>query len=269
MKTGINLGFENLLSKGDDGAAGVLSYEYLDQLVKFHEATADILATCNEVGQAYTAFENLSAITGCIKKYGVTQSLEAMYGENFSSATSMEAEGEEAKKGIIKRLIEWIQGLIEKLKNWWSNFTGVTTKAMAAARNCKFGKPFKFTGVTWGNVDIASGDAKLKSSEMVVDDASQFETVKTMYTNAISKIHAEQKKLEGELKAAADLLKQGKDEAIQKDKDLFSKKLTSITTIGRQIAGSLNSFVAAANKAGKAEAAPAAKEEKPAGEEKK
>lgn len=136
---GINLGFESLgMAKAD----GELSYEYLDSLIQFNQSASDVLDLCHELTNTVRTYDNVNAISKCIKKYGVTRSLEALYGENFSSAASMEAENEEAKKGLGQKIKEIINMILNKIREFWRWITDSGERAVRAMQKAEFKGPF-------------------------------------------------------------------------------------------------------------------------------
>lgn len=137
---GINLGFENLGMAPK--ASGELSYEYLDSLIQFNQAASDVLDLCHELTATVRTYDNVNAISKCIKKYGVTRSLEALYGENFSSAASMEAENEEAKKGLGQKIKEIINMILNKIREFWRWITDSGERAVRAMQKAEFKGPF-------------------------------------------------------------------------------------------------------------------------------
>ena len=137
---GINLGFESLGIRSD--RSGDLSYEYLDSLIQFNNAATEVLDLCHELGGVVRTYSQLDAITKTIKKYGVTQSLEALYGENFSGAASMEAEAEEAKKGLGQKIKEIINLILNKIKEFWRWITDSGERAIRAMQKAEFKGPF-------------------------------------------------------------------------------------------------------------------------------
>lgn len=140
---GINLGFENLGMAPK--ASGELSYEYLDSLIQFNQAASDVLDLCHELTAVVRTYDNVNAISRCIKKYGVTRSLEALYGENFSSAASMEAENEEAKKGLGQKIKAIIESLLKRLGDFWKWMTDSGERAARALDKLAYTKDFDWT----------------------------------------------------------------------------------------------------------------------------
>ena len=165
---GINLGFENLGMAPK--ASGELSYEYLDSLIQFNQAASDVLDLCHELTATVRTYDNVNAISKCIKKYGVTRSLEALYGENFSSAASMEAENEEAKKGLGQKVKEIINWIVNKLKEFWRWMTDSGERAMRALQKAKFTGKFEYKRDFEGKgnpttVTVSNGDQFNKESK--------------------------------------------------------------------------------------------------------
>lgn len=164
---GINLGFENLGMAPK--ASGELSYEYLDSLIQFNQAASDVLDLCHELTAVVRTYDNVNAISRCIKKYGVTRSLEALYGENFSSAASMEAENEEAKKGLGQKIKEIINLILNKLKDFWRWMTDSGERAMRALQKAKFTGKFTYSH------DLGKDDEK---RERDVTTGAQFDGIR-------------------------------------------------------------------------------------------
>ena len=188
---GINLGFESLGIRGD--RSGDLSYEYLDSLIQFNNAATEVLDLCHELSGVVRTYSQLDAITKTIKKYGVTQSLEALYGENFSGAASMEAENEEAKKGLGQKIKEIINLIINKLKDFWRWMTDSGERAMRALQKAKFTGKFSYSH------DLGKDDEK---RERDVNTASEFDGIRKnelfeAYNNAKRTLGDAQQKLKG------------------------------------------------------------------------
>ena len=108
----------------------------------------DISVLFNQVDQMFTALNNLSHINNTLSTYGATESMLTLINAdgsfasalginipkltkaNKSSVTaSMEAVTEEAKKGIVKRIIEWIKKIIAKIKEFISKLFSSKNKA--------------------------------------------------------------------------------------------------------------------------------------------
>lgn len=185
---GINLGFENLGMAPK--ASGELSYEYLDSLIQFNQAASDVLDLCHELTATVRTYDNVNAISKCIKKYGVTRSLEALYGENFSSAASMEAENEEAKKGLGQKIKEIINLIINKLKDFWRWMTDSGERAMRALQKAKFTGKFEYKLKLEANgeptTDVVSSGGQFTDKSKKIADA---------YTNAKRTLGDAQQKL--------------------------------------------------------------------------
>ena len=110
----MNLGLENinLYSSEDLGITSV--EEFYGQLIELNRLESQITSDIK-------LYNTLDTISSCIKKYGVTESINFMYGENFSSTASMEAEVEEHKKSLFKRIIESIAKFIRKVINFFKD----------------------------------------------------------------------------------------------------------------------------------------------------
>lgn len=173
---GINLGFESLGIRSD--RSGDLSYEYLDSLIQFNNAATEVLDLCHELSGVVRTYSQLDAITKTIKKYGVTQSLEALYGENFSGAASMEAEAEEAKKGLGQKIKEIINMILNKIKEFWRWITDSGERAVRALQKAEFKGPFDWEGgkiTTKANFDSKKQELfkEFEAAKKAMRDAEQ------------------------------------------------------------------------------------------------
>ena len=267
MNKGIDLGLESLLTP-KVSSEGFMSTEYLQNVMEFFESCSDLQASIRELGEMTSAYASLCSISSTIKKYGVTPSIEALYGENFNSVASMEEETEKGKESILQRIIAFFARLIEKLKNWWAKFRGIVEKAKAAAKEAKFSKKFKFNGIDVGPDIYAGkwvGDVKdgfyeteadpeprrLDTKEIEVEDEEQFNKLKQVYIDNIDRIASAQKEIDAKLKETVEKLKQKDDEELRKNKAKYDRRLLAFTTNTRKIAYSLLALVAANNRAAK------------------
>lgn len=228
MAKGIDLGLESLLSAGK--AAPVLSFETLDNLVNFFCAADDVLECTRQLNACLETLDNLHQIRSCISKYGVTQSLEALYGENFRSAASMEEDAKDAEKGIMAKIGEWFKKLWEKIQN----FFGWLFKTGAAARreigNAKFGE--KFT--------IKQGD-----KDVEIASEGQFEQLKKEAIENYDTASQSKKNLEESLKKARD----EKNEATMKS---TSERISQETTKLKEAVATMWKLIKNGKKSGKA-----------------
>ena len=94
------------------------SFSMEEFLMEFYEGYIALETEEYQLSTLCGTYASLEAISGCIHKHGVTQSLETLYGENFSGVGSMEEETEAAKKGIFKRLGETIMRWLAKFAAW-------------------------------------------------------------------------------------------------------------------------------------------------------
>lgn len=79
-----------------------------------------------EFSEMLSSFETYTEIIDTIKKQGgVTKSIEVMFGENFSSVASMEAEAEEnaskANEGLWEKIKTWLSTAWEWIKNLFTS----------------------------------------------------------------------------------------------------------------------------------------------------
>lgn len=223
---GINLGFESLGIRSD--RSGDLSYEYLDSLIQFNNAATEVLDLCHELSGVVRTYSQLDAITKTIKKHGVTQSLEALYGENFSGAASMEAEAEEAKKGLGQKLKAIIESLLKRISEFWKWLTDSGERAARALNKLQYTKDFEWTDENGNKYTV---------------DKSKFESLKNEFKT----------KLETARKAvsdAKDLLNKRKgDVAINQELvDEAQEKVVNATKTAKQCVAAVNRFITAAKK---------------------
>lgn len=92
---------------------------------KFFNGLIELNSIETEIQNDLKLIDTLDSITSCIKKYGVTESINFMFGENFSNVASMEAEAEQAKQNVIVRVFKAIMNFIRKTIDWIKDtFTG-------------------------------------------------------------------------------------------------------------------------------------------------
>lgn len=226
---GINLGFESLGIRSD--RSGDLSYEYLDSLIQFNNAATEVLDLCHELSGVVRTYSQLDAITKTIKKYGVTQSLEALYGENFSGAASMEAEAEEAKQGLWGKLKKILEDLWNKLTSFWKWLTDSNERALRAIDKLQFTKEF-----LW--------EREAGSNKKETVDSNNFTAIKG--------------EVKGKLKNAIDAVNEAKEtlNKLKKDKSINAEsvenaqqKVNKATSDAKIAVANVNRFIAAAKKA--------------------
>ena len=131
MAKGIDLGLESLLS------TNVPTKNFVEDLADFFATSMEVMEQANIIVQAYTTIDTLNGIQNCIRKHGVTQSLETLYGENFRGASSMEEDTAAAKQSIWKRLADMIRKFCAWIKAWVQKFIGTRGRT---AKNCKKSK---------------------------------------------------------------------------------------------------------------------------------
>ena len=101
------------------------SVENIDLLQEFSTAF-DIAQEMDEILAQMDTFEHsfevYHAIVNVIKEQGgVTQSLETMFGENFSSAASMEVEASNEEVGFFGKIINQVKEFFKKLWAWFQS----------------------------------------------------------------------------------------------------------------------------------------------------
>ena len=225
---GINLGFESLGIRSD--RSGDLSYEYLDSLIQFNNAATEVLDLCHELSGVVRTYSQLDAITKTIKKYGVTQSLEALYGENFSGAASMEAEAEEAKQGLWGKLKKILEDLWNKLTSFWKWLTDSNERALRAIDKLQFTNEFSWE--------------EKAGAEKTPITSSNFTATKTALKDALEKA------IEAVNKAKETLNKLKKDKSINAQSvENAQQEVNKATSDAKIAVANVNRFIAAAKKA--------------------
>lgn len=225
---GINLGFESLGIRSD--RSGDLSYEYLDSLIQFNNAATEVLDLCHELSGVVRTYSQLDAITKTIKKYGVTQSLEALYGENFSGAASMEAEAEEAKQGLWGKLKKILEDLWNRLMNFWKWLTDSNERALRAIDKLQFTKDFSWQ--------------EEAGSEKTSITSSNFTAIKTALKDKLKTA------IEAVNKAKETLNKLKKDKSINAQSvENAQQEVNKATSDAKIAVANVNRFIAAAKKA--------------------
>ena len=105
---------DNKLANNDEFFQGLLDMTVVEGEIE------DILSNIEEAETSYEAYD---AINKCIQACGgVSKSLESMFGENFSSAASMEAESVTAKQGFIEKIIQWVKDFFAKIWAWFKSW---------------------------------------------------------------------------------------------------------------------------------------------------
>lgn len=186
---GIYLGLEALGTKSD--AASLF-----DKTIAYYEAMAQFSDAVHEFSKITSAYESVCSINACIKKYGVTQSVEALFGENFRSTASMEEETEAAKQGLGAKIKSMIAKLAAMIKGLWDKFVAFIKGTFDSIKNFKFKKAFSFKKKNGESVEVKSQSDLDKARAAVKADAdAKLNKVKELK----SKIDALNKKSEKEI----------------------------------------------------------------------
>ena len=119
-----SVGYEDLL----------LDFVYMNKLNEIAAEFSEMLAS----------FETYTEIIDTIKKQGgVTKSIEVMFGENFSSVASMEAEAEEnaskANEGLWEKIKTWLSTAWEWIKNLFTSNEKIATQLGELIAKLNFG----------------------------------------------------------------------------------------------------------------------------------
>ena len=274
MAKGIDLGLESLLAAPKPQAAVSLA----DELSDFFATSMEVMEQANDLLQAYHTLDTLTGIQACIKKYGVTQSLEAMYGENFSSVEAMEEENKAATESGWKKLGAMWKKFVAWLIAWLQKFTfakGRCVKRLQAIEakankmtdvSIKF-KGFKSPGAA-ATMEQEAGDVELTGNEIKSCVVAHYQALNQVE----NKVKSYNEKIKAAAKAAEDNAKKenapdGQQASEQAQEEIKTTK--SATMHASKLIASANALMAAIEaKAGSADnkaedAAPAASEAKP------
>lgn len=144
---GIYLGLEALGTKSDAASLFNKTIAYYEAMEQFSDAV-------HEFSKLTAAYESVCSINACIKRYGVTQSLEALFGENFRSTASMEEETEAAKQGLGAKIKAAIEKIAKFFKDLWTKFWNGVVSAWNSFKNSKFVRAFTFKKKNGETVEV-------------------------------------------------------------------------------------------------------------------
>lgn len=129
-----SLGLEALAEKPELEMTGdILSYEYLDTVIQFHDEAAEAVVIADGIGALCSTFENLGAVCDVLKEHGNTPALEALVGGNFREGFSLE-NAEKAQDGLWARFVKWLKSLWAKIKAFFAKFFVSAEKMEKALR---------------------------------------------------------------------------------------------------------------------------------------
>ena len=131
----MDLGLEHLTTQKDDPV--VLSFEDLFNEIEFSRLSDEVGQELSNITTLFSTYDTLCEIGCTIKKYGVTESLVDIFGQNYSGAASMEAENEEAKEGVLKRIWEAIKAFFQKIVAWFKALFQSNVKVIKALGELK------------------------------------------------------------------------------------------------------------------------------------
>ena len=219
---GINLGLESLTNCAERPS--------LEGIIGYYEAMERFSNAIHQFDQIVSAYESVCGIRDCIKKYGVTQSLEALYGENFRSAASMEEETEAAKKTLGQKIKHAIEEIKQFFKNLWTRFWNTIVSGWNKLKSSKFVAWFTFKKKNGETVEVRSQgdlnkiisdlDAKLKDLEKQKADLD------TQIAEAVKKTSGayEEKMVVGPLREKLETVKQQISEFTEEKNALEQQK---------------------------------------------
>lgn len=192
---GIYLGLEALGTKSDAASLFNKTIAYYEAMEQFSDAV-------HEFSKLTAAYESVCSINACIKRYGVTQSLEALFGENFRSTASMEEETEAAKQGLGAKIKAMFKKLLDAIKNLWTKFSNFIKGMFTKIKSIKFKNPFSFKKKNGETVEVKS-------------QADQDKQAAALESDSQKKLKAMQA-LEAEIKAEYEKAGGGKQGAVER-----------------------------------------------------
>lgn len=257
---GINLGFESLGYGDFDDSV----YSQMENLVTFNQIGSDLLDTCYELNNVLRTYETVCAIQKCIRRYGVTRSLEALYGENYNGVASMEDDNAQAKEGLWKKIVHFFEIIWQKIVDFWNWLTMKAKRAMSALKNAEYKAPFDIS-LTQETLNIlASGtqsknggavNAKLSGSlengKYPVRDANTFNADKKSLLEGYDKATQAVTNLRSELKELKNTLKQSKPEDAKQQLSVKNRMVQDAVRFSKAIVNVAAALAAGAKKAGK------------------
>lgn len=236
---GINLGLENL-------AANSANLTFSDKAIAYYEAMENLTTTLYDFKNLISTYESICGISDCIKKYGVTQSLETLYGENFKSVASMEEETEAAKKTLGTRIKEGLKQLWDAIVRFFKKIGDFFKGLWDKVKKIKFKNPFSFKKKNGETVEVKN-EADLKKQ----DAAMQSESKKKL---------EEIQKLEKEIKAEYEKAGGGKSGAVERKMTITTenegriKELTDkLAALRKEVAETASDYKAFTEAADRAE----------------
>lgn len=229
---GIDLGLGRMTSRRN---ASVCS-----DLIAFYEACADLQDAAYNIGRLLYAYNNLSNISRCVKKYGVTRSLEVLFGDSFSSPYAMESEADAAKKSTVSHLKEAFEKLLNRIVKWWTRTSNMVSRIRDAVKDAKYSSPFTFEGARVKDKAVDEGEADLEIKDIDVKSAKFFEDLVTEYRSAIDKIEVKQAQLKKDINDILSTLGDDSDADLKENKARFEQRITAVITNCRIV---INSFM--------------------------
>ena len=131
----MDLGLEHLATQKDEPV--VLGFEDLFNEIEFARLSDEVSQELININTLCSTYDTLCEIGCTIKKYGVTESLVDIFGQNYSGAASMEAENEEAKESVFKRIWEAIKAFFQKVYAWFKALFQNNVKVIKALGELK------------------------------------------------------------------------------------------------------------------------------------
>lgn len=129
----MDLGLESLVDNKPAIAidSDSISYEDLNTVLEFSDAANEALIVSNDLEGVVIAIQNVTAVSDVVAKYGVTDALKDLVGENFKTE-DISTEAAAAKEGLWARFVKFLKMLWAKIKAFFAQFF-VGAKKMASA----------------------------------------------------------------------------------------------------------------------------------------
>lgn len=132
-------------------------------LVSYYQDMEYLDVVENDLSSTIDTLLQIDALQRAINKHGVTQSIETLFGDNFSSTASMESEVTEVKQNLFQRTWLRIKMWVVKFINWIKGFFTGYNAIIKKLRETR---------------DIVSSDSSLKYPIIVYNTPAIMETIR-------------------------------------------------------------------------------------------
>lgn len=145
----LNLGLESLLVESNEDVNDI------EAVMNLYDITDVLSEESHYFNELIVIYSNLSTITDTVKKYGVSESLFDLIGDNFKNKSTISLEAEEAKKNIFRRILEAIKKFFTSLWTWFKVlFTSVNRAKNILKEIKRKALDFKYPFTYKPNIDL-------------------------------------------------------------------------------------------------------------------